>query len=129
MTEQRGDGQATSHGRIEMGHSPELDELEVEVDMGSEAGGVRGKAGGGMDKAAETLRRKAWEAEAKGGAAAKAAGAAHRVADELDDAADYVRTHEFGEMKTDLEATVRASPIRSLLVAAAVGFIVGKIVR
>ncbi|MGH7481580.1 MAG: hypothetical protein ACRELV_05450, partial [Longimicrobiales bacterium] len=73
------------------------------------------------------VRRKAWDAETKGGAARRAAPAAHRLADDLDGAADYVRTHEFDEMRSDFERTVREHPIRSVLLAGFVGYVFGRI--
>jgi len=65
----------------------------------------------------------------QGGVAGRAEPLAGRVGDNLQDAARYVRDHDVNAMRDDLEYEVRTSPIRSLLVAAGVGFVLGRLVR
>jgi hypothetical protein len=58
-------------------------------------------------------------------------GAAHRVAGGMDSAADYVREGDMtpGGMRDDLETRIRESPLQTLLLLFAVGFVIGRILR
>jgi ElaB/YqjD/DUF883 family membrane-anchored ribosome-binding protein len=58
-----------------------------------------------------------------------AAGIAHRTADKLEATADYVREHDLKAMMTDVQDLARRYPGQSLAVAAAVGFLVGRLFR
>src|SRR5262245_65833941 len=51
---------------------------------------------------------------------------ARTAADRLSSTADYVRSHDAASMMADVETTVRNNPGPALLVAAAVGFMVGR---
>jgi ElaB/YqjD/DUF883 family membrane-anchored ribosome-binding protein len=54
------------------------------------------------------------------------AGAAHKTADTLQATADFMRDHPVSRMKDDLESLARRNPGMSLLVAAGVGFLLGR---
>jgi ElaB/YqjD/DUF883 family membrane-anchored ribosome-binding protein len=54
---------------------------------------------------------------------------AHATADKLDAAATYVKEHNTRQMMRDVEATVKRHPGRSILIAAALGFLVGRAFR
>lgn len=90
---------------------------------------VRDKAGEGLEHAGEALRRVARKAESKGGPASRVAPAADRLGESFDDAADYLRATELGEMRRDLETAVRSHPLRSLAIAAVAGYFMGRILR
>lgn len=47
----------------------------------------------------------------------------------LDRSADYVQDFEPGQLKADIEKQVRNNPGRSLLIAGAVGLVIGAILR
>jgi ElaB/YqjD/DUF883 family membrane-anchored ribosome-binding protein len=49
------------------------------------------------------------------------------AADGLEHTARYIRDHDFGYMASDLTAFVKQNPLPSLVAAAAVGFVVGRI--
>jgi len=53
---------------------------------------------------------------------------AQAAADGLSSTADYVRSHDARRMVSDVEAVVRNNPGPALLVAAVLGFIVGRAV-
>ncbi|HZS04182.1 MAG TPA: DUF883 C-terminal domain-containing protein [Blastocatellia bacterium] len=53
----------------------------------------------------------------------------HRAADWLERSADYVSDLEPQRLKTDLENQVRRNPGRSLLIAGAVGLVLGRVIR
>lgn len=113
----------------------------MDHDSAMETGGVRGNGGGGaeerargvasdqLDHAADAMRRLGRRARDQGGIAGKAEPIAGRVGDNLQDAARYVREHDVDDMRHDLEDEVRASPIRSLLIASAAGFLLGRLIR
>jgi ElaB/YqjD/DUF883 family membrane-anchored ribosome-binding protein len=82
----------------------------------------RGAAATGLDKAASSLRDNAQSLP--GGE--KVSSLAHSAAETLSSTAGYVRTHDANRMMTDVEALVKNNPGPSLLVAAAVGFLVGR---
>lgn len=47
----------------------------------------------------------------------------------LDHAADYLRTADLATIRTDVELQVRERPLRTLLIAAGTGWVLGKIMR
>ncbi len=101
-----------------------------ENEVGPETGGVvRAQAGERLEQAAEAIHGAARRIADKGGAAARVAPAAHRVGSGFENAAEYVRARDAVEMRRDVEATVRANPLRSLAVAVVAGYFVGRILR
>jgi ElaB/YqjD/DUF883 family membrane-anchored ribosome-binding protein len=54
---------------------------------------------------------------------------AQNAAQRIEGASEYVREHEVSEMMTDLERLVRTHPTESLVVAAAAGFLVGRMFK
>lgn len=90
---------------------------------------LRGSAGDRLDRAADAARRLGHRAREQGGIAGRAEPLAYRVGDSLQDAARYLRGNDVRDMRQDLEGGVRASPIRSLAVAAVAGFLVGRMLR
>jgi len=82
----------------------------------------RSAAAGGLDKAATALHENA--ESIPGGD--KVAGLAHATADKLSATAGYVREHNVNTMMGDVEALVKKNPGPSLVVAAVMGFLVGR---
>jgi ElaB/YqjD/DUF883 family membrane-anchored ribosome-binding protein len=82
----------------------------------------RGAAAGGLEKAASALHEKA--DSLPGGE--KVSSLAHATAEKLSSTADYVREHDVNRMMADVETVVKNNPGRSLLVAAVIGFLVGR---
>ncbi|HUG16960.1 MAG TPA: hypothetical protein VMM78_18270 [Thermomicrobiales bacterium] len=87
--------------------------------------GQRDTVAGGLDTVATQLRDRA-EAIPGGDATTQAAQAA---AVRLEGASEYVREHDVNDMLTDLERIVRSHPTESLIVAAAAGFLVGRMFK
>jgi ElaB/YqjD/DUF883 family membrane-anchored ribosome-binding protein len=79
----------------------------------------RGPAAGTLDQTASALHRQA----------DKVAGVAHATADTLQSTADYVRAHDMKAMAKDVEGLVRRYPGPALAAAAAVGFLVARMLR
>ena len=52
--------------------------------------------------------------------------AARAAADKLSATADYVRQHDTRQMTTDLQTLVKRNPGPALVIAAAIGFVVGR---
>ena len=57
------------------------------------------------------------------------ASAAHATADNIQATADYVRNNDLNAMMGDVEGLVKRYPGQSLLAAAAVGFLIGRVLR
>jgi ElaB/YqjD/DUF883 family membrane-anchored ribosome-binding protein len=53
--------------------------------------------------------------------------AERRVAEGLGSAAGYLHSHQTGEVADDLASQVRAHPIRSIILAALIGYLLGKL--
>lgn len=47
----------------------------------------------------------------------------------LDVSSDYLRTHDAGEMRSDLEREIRAHPLKSIAIALGTGWVLGKLFR
>lgn len=92
-------------------------------------GRVRDAAGVGLSRAADAAHRAGEWAERRGGPAARAATTAHDAEDRLTRAASYVRHRDVDGMKADFERQVDRHPVRALLLAAGMGFLLGRLVR
>lgn len=90
---------------------------------------VRGVASMQLDGAADAVRRMGRRAHEQGGPLGRAEPLAHRVGDGLQSAAAYVRDHDVDSMRDDIEGSVRESPVRSLAIAVAAGFVLGRLIR
>lgn len=85
-------------------------------------------AGSGLESAAGAVDRAGSWAERRDGAVGQRAGtAAHQVADSLERAATYLRSRDLSGMRSDLWKQVDQHPLRSVLIAAGAGFLIGKI--
>ncbi|HEY6389953.1 MAG TPA: hypothetical protein VIX89_01675 [Bryobacteraceae bacterium] len=82
----------------------------------------RGAAASGLEKAATTLHEKA--GSIPGGETVT--NLAHGAAEKLSSTAEYVRTHDVNRMMSDVETLVKNNPGPSILVAAVIGFLVGR---
>ncbi len=107
-----------------------------EMDRARPAGGAlemvdraRATAGAELARAADAVDRAAEWAQARGGPVAGAASVARQVAGALDGSAAYLRERRPEEMRADVEREVRSKPVRSVLVAAGIGFLLGRILR
>ena len=82
----------------------------------------RDSAASGLETAASAIHSRA--DQLPGGETVS--GLAHSAADTLTSTADYVRQNDVKSMLADVEQIVKKNPGPSLLVAAAVGFLVGR---
>ncbi len=82
----------------------------------------RGAAASGLEGAAATLHQRA--DQLPGGE--KVTNLAHSAADRLNATAGYVRQNDLNSMRSDVEDLVKKNPGPSLLVAAALGFFIGR---
>jgi hypothetical protein len=82
----------------------------------------RDAAARGLATVADTIRHKA--DRLSGGETVT--GIAHTAADQLSSTAEYVREHDVSSMLGDLQRLVKNNPGQSLLAAAAIGFLVGR---
>ena len=82
----------------------------------------RQAAASGLQKAASALHETA--GTLPGGQ--KVSNLARGAADKLSSTADYVREHDVNRMMADVETLVKNSPGPSLVVAAVIGFFVGR---
>ncbi|MGA8027026.1 MAG: hypothetical protein WB992_07760 [Bryobacteraceae bacterium] len=85
----------------------------------------RGPAADALETAASTLHEKA--EDLPGGDTVKSV--AHSAAEKLESTAGYIREHDVRAMLSDVEEIVKRNPGPSLLVAVAVGFLIGRAFR
>ncbi len=85
----------------------------------------RGPAADALHSAASTIHEKA--ESLPGGDTAK--NVVHSAADKLESTAGYIREHDVRAMVSDVEDIVKRNPGPSLLVAAAIGFLIGRAFR
>jgi len=82
----------------------------------------RGSAASGLEEAASTLHHRA--DHLPGGP--RITDMAHAAADKLDSTAAYVRRNDFNSMVSDAGGVVKKNPGPSLLIAAGLGFALGR---
>jgi ElaB/YqjD/DUF883 family membrane-anchored ribosome-binding protein len=79
------------------------------------------------ESAARTLSSTASKIHAKASESdGRIAGAAHKTADTLQATAEFMRDHPIARVKNDLESFAKRNPGAALLIAAGVGFLVGR---
>jgi len=107
----------------------------VEQKAGEVLNRVENSVDRGIDRAAEGLqtgaRRLHETADRIGGPGVRgtASRVAHQAADLGEDAAGYLRETDFEDLRSSLEHQVRERPLQTLAIAAAAGWLVGKILR
>jgi ElaB/YqjD/DUF883 family membrane-anchored ribosome-binding protein len=85
--------------------------------------GDRSTAADGLDAAASALHDRA--GDLPGGETVRRV--ARATADRLGSGADYVRTHDANRMMADAESFVKSNPGPALAMAAAFGFLIGRV--
>jgi len=96
------------------------------ADRGARA---RAAAGTGLEEAARGLDRATSWARARGGRIARVASPTGRAARAPAREGTYVQRQDTDAVKRDIESSVRAHPIRTVLIVAALGFVVGRLLR
>ncbi len=103
---------------------------QVRDTAGNMAETARLRTADGIESAAHSLDRVAEEQmTAEAGARARVGEAAHRVAGGMESTADYLRRADAQKLRSDLEHPVRTSPVQSLVILFATGFIIGRLLR
>ena len=87
---------------------------------------VKSTVGAKLHDAAETIHEKVQTISGNNPSTSKYG---HQAADWLNRSADYIENLEPQQLKTDIQEQVRRNPGRSLLIAAAVGLVVGSLFR
>jgi len=85
----------------------------------------RGPAADALTSAASSLHEKA--EDLPGGETVRSV--AHSTAEKLESTAGYIREHDVRAMMSDVEDMVKRNPGPSLLIAAAIGFLIGRAFR
>lgn len=85
----------------------------------------RGPAADALESAASAIHAKA--EDLPGGETVRSV--AHSAAEKLESTAGYIREHDVRSMMSDVEEVVKRNPGPSLLVAVAVGFLIGRAFR
>jgi ElaB/YqjD/DUF883 family membrane-anchored ribosome-binding protein len=80
------------------------------------------------EAAAETLSSTAAKLHAKASEYSEGhiQGAAHKTADSLEATADFMRNHPLSRVKDDVESFAKRNPGAALLMAAGIGFLLGR---
>lgn len=88
-----------------------------------------GKSGvvGRIDQVSDRIEGRAQSMEAEGGLKGKAGHAVHRASDALEDSADYLRTHEIGSIRDDVQVQIQGHPFLSVGLALGTGFMLGRV--
>jgi len=110
-------GQAVETAKEKVGQV--TDQASTKVDAGMD------KAAGGLQTIADTIRDKAPDGGQGGGVGSVVA----TTADTLESAAHYLRDKDTDQLMTELEGLVRRKPVESLVAAAALGFVLSKVLR
>lgn len=95
----------------------------VETKAQEVADQTRLNAARGLDAAASMLRDNTSDLGSR-----DASHVGRTAADSLENTARYIRDHDFSYMASDLTAFIKQNPLPSLVAAAAVGFVVGRII-
>jgi ElaB/YqjD/DUF883 family membrane-anchored ribosome-binding protein len=82
-----------------------------------------------LEDTAERIDRLADDRFRGTGARGRAGDMAHSTAGMMEEIAEYLRESDFSSVQKDLEQRVRDRPIQTLLLAAGVGWLVGKIMK
>ena len=85
----------------------------------------RAPAADALESAASTIHEKA--EDLPGGETVRSV--AHSAAEKLESTAGYIREHDVRAMVSDVEDIVKRNPGPSLLIAAAIGFLIGRAFR
>lgn len=89
--------------------------------------GARRRLAQGMEQAGEKAEERARRLEEQGGMQGRAGQALHRVGDQLEQGAEYLRSRELSAMPGDLTRTVRQHPYAAVCVAVGTGFVIGRV--
>lgn len=114
-----GGSQATHSAAESIGESDNV--------SGMKSRGPRARVADTVDRAGDTLERRAIEMELKGGVKAKAAPAIRRASRAADVSAAYVREKNITDMRADLESEIREHPLKSIAIALGAGYLLAKI--
>jgi ElaB/YqjD/DUF883 family membrane-anchored ribosome-binding protein len=79
-----------------------------------------------MESAANSIRERTRRVDNRAGSLSLYAERASRW---LDTSSEYLKRHDISEIKDDAKAQIRRNPGRSLLIAGAVGLVVGALLR
>lgn len=101
---------------------PAMGELGTLPSDRSSVDRARRAASGRLDEAAVRVREMGERAAAKNRLLGHTRPLTNNAADGIQQAADYVRTREIDEMRTDIETTVRRHPLASVAVAFFAGY-------
>jgi hypothetical protein len=83
---------------------------------------ARRAASGKLEEAADRVRHMGDRVAAKNQLLGRARPLVYNAADGIDGAADYVRSHELTEMRSDLETQIRRHPLAAIGVAFLAGY-------
>jgi ElaB/YqjD/DUF883 family membrane-anchored ribosome-binding protein len=87
----------------------------------------RDKLAAGAERIGDRLHDRANELEQRGGVGGRVGTGLHRAGDSIEDAAEYVRSHDLSEVRDDLERQIRTHPLISVGIALGAGYILGRI--
>jgi ElaB/YqjD/DUF883 family membrane-anchored ribosome-binding protein len=82
-----------------------------------------------LDEFGDRLEQRGRESEGRGGLQQRAGRVAVRAGNTLEDGAEYIRSHDFDEMRDDLERQIREKPLMSVGIALGAGFLLARILR
>jgi ElaB/YqjD/DUF883 family membrane-anchored ribosome-binding protein len=123
MTDRVGDKLEEGRERVQEAVEQGRERVGEAVDTG------RSRLAGQIETLGDRLEERGRSMEDRGGVQRRAGHVAVRASEALDSSADYLRTHDVGEMRVDLERTIRERPLLSVGVAVGAGFLLARILR
>jgi ElaB/YqjD/DUF883 family membrane-anchored ribosome-binding protein len=84
---------------------------------------------GQLENMGDRLEERGRSMEDAGGVQRRAGQAAVRASEALDSSAEYIRSHDMGEMRDDLERAIRERPLFSVGMAVGAGFLLARLLR
>jgi ElaB/YqjD/DUF883 family membrane-anchored ribosome-binding protein len=89
----------------------------------------RNRLAGQLETIGDRLEERGRDMENAGGVQRRAGHVAVRASEALDSSADYLRSHDAGEMRDDLERAIRERPLFSVGMAVGAGFLLARLLR
>jgi ElaB/YqjD/DUF883 family membrane-anchored ribosome-binding protein len=84
------------------------------------------RVAGALEGVAARAHAQAEALEGRGGVAGRAAKPAHRAADAVESGAEYLRLHEWAEIRDDVEDRIRSRPLVAVAVAFGAGLLLAR---
>ena len=118
-------GMETGAGQVEEKAQRVREQVQGRLSRMAEAGKAR--IADQLDRLGQGLEDRARPWEEQGGGKGRSGSVVHRAGDMLENGAEYLRTHEIGQIRDDVRDQIVAHPFLSCGLALGTGFVLGRI--